>query len=124
MKLRRGVTQHLMPPDALSRQHNSMLKRSLSSTELQARVKCVLVGDGAVGKTSLIVSYTSNGFPMEYLPTAYDNYSGTVQTCRMHTIPLTLSDTCSVSAFLCTKPVIGRNIAFSFQNSLCKQVLD
>ncbi|VDN17856.1 unnamed protein product [Gongylonema pulchrum] len=29
-------------------------------------LKCVLVGDAAVGKTSLIVSYTTNGYPKQY----------------------------------------------------------
>ena len=43
----------------------------------QERVlKCVLLGDGAVGKTSLVVSYTTNGYPTKYVPTAFDNFSG------------------------------------------------
>ena len=39
-------------------------------------LKCVLLGDGAVGKTSLVVSYTTNGYPTRYVPTAFDDFSG------------------------------------------------
>lgn len=66
----------MMPPSALGCTRPLLEADQFDVNKAIERIKCVLVGDGAVGKTSLVVSYSTNGFPNEYIPTAFDNYNG------------------------------------------------
>lgn len=70
----------------------------------ETRLKCVLLGDGAVGKTSLVVSYTTNGYPTEYVPTAFDNYSVRIQV-NGSPVRLQLCDTAGQDEFDHLRPL-------------------
>uniref|UniRef100_A0A7E4VZL7 Rho-related GTP-binding protein RhoU n=1 Tax=Panagrellus redivivus TaxID=6233 RepID=A0A7E4VZL7_PANRE len=63
-----------------------------------SRLKCVLVGDSAIGKTSLIAAYTTNAFREHYNATTYDNFCVSV-TVDNKPLRLELCDTAGRAEF-------------------------
>ncbi|XP_022332035.2 cell division control protein 42 homolog [Crassostrea virginica] len=93
-----------MPPQSMMDHTINLLPTQCSEDPQAVRVKCVLVGDGAVGKTSLVVSYTTNGYPTEYTPTAFDNFSVEVKVDQTP-VHLQLCDTAGQDDFDSLRPL-------------------
>ena len=60
-------------------------------------LKTVVVGDGAVGKTTLLIRFAEGRFPVEYVPTVFDN-SSVIVGAGSHSVNLELWDTAGMTS--------------------------
>jgi len=70
----------------------------------ESSIKCVVIGDGAVGKTSLLMSYTTNEFPTNYVPTVFENFEVDLQI-EGEKYTLNLFDTAGQEAYDRLRPL-------------------
>jgi Ras-related C3 botulinum toxin substrate 1 len=76
-------------------------------------LKITTVGDGMIGKTCLLITFTHNEFPQEYIPTVFDNHA-----CNMivenREYNLTLWDTAGQEDYERLRPLSYPNVSMFF----------
>lgn len=71
-------------------------------------IKIVTIGNGEVGKTTLLHCYQTNKFSEQYIPTAFDNYAANI-TVRNKVISLQLWDTAGQTEYDQFRPLSYSN---------------
>ncbi len=69
-----------------------MAEQTATTDKPVKSLKCVIVGDGAVGKTCLLITHAQGKFPSDYVPTVFDNYNSIINKDDMK-VCLLLIDT-------------------------------
>lgn len=76
-------------------------------------MKITTVGDGMVGKTCLLITYTQNEFPNEYVPTVFDNHACNISVDGKE-YSLTLWDTAGQEDYERLRPLSYPNVCDTF----------
>lgn len=66
------------------------------------RKKLVIVGDGACGKTCLLIVFSKDQFPEVYVPTVFENYVADIEVDGKQVGATSFILTSSSVAFLCS----------------------
>ena len=77
-------------------------------------MKCVVVGDGAVGKTCLLLSFVNNQFDADYSPTVFENYGKLLLPACPHAMIIGGHDA----------HLTSRNAPFRAQRPTCSSTVD
>jgi len=106
----RDATVKLTTDEMTSGGHSSVLGATPEEVDTSG-LKLVVVGDGAVGKTSLLYVYNNGKFPEDYVPTVFENASKDA-TYKGKPVTLRLFDTAGQEEYDRLRPLSypGTNI--------------
>ena len=63
------------------------------------RKKLVIVGDGACGKTCLLIVFSKDQFPEVYVPTVFENYVADIEVDNKQVMSFKMKQGLKISSF-------------------------
>ena len=63
------------------------------------RKKLVIVGDGACGKTCLLIVFSKDQFPEVYVPTVFENYVADIEVDNKQVMSIKMKQGLKISNF-------------------------